>query len=58
MIVIINYAPLWKTMKEKGVSQYRLLKSGINNRTVNYSAIELPEHQIYVATPHRFWVRP
>lgn len=35
MIVIINYALLWKTMKEKGVSQCRLLKSGINNRTLN-----------------------
>lgn len=35
MIAIINYAPLWKTMKEKGVSQYRLLKSGIDNRTLN-----------------------
>ncbi|RGB68609.1 XRE family transcriptional regulator [Absiella sp. AM54-8XD] len=32
---MIDYSPLWKTMKIKGVSQYRLLKSGIDNRTLD-----------------------
>ncbi|MGN0485246.1 MAG: helix-turn-helix domain-containing protein [Lachnospiraceae bacterium] len=31
---MFNYEPLWKTMKTKGVSQYRLLKEGIDNRTL------------------------
>ena len=32
---IIDYSPLWKTMKEKSVSQYSLLKSGIDNKTLD-----------------------
>ena len=32
---MIDYSPLWKTMEQKGVSQYRLLKSGIDNRTLD-----------------------
>ena len=32
---MIDYGPLWKTMQEKGISQYRLLKSGIDNKTLN-----------------------
>lgn len=32
---MIDYSPLWKTMEEKGISQYRLLKSGIDNRTLD-----------------------
>lgn len=36
MITIINYSPLWNTMKEKGISQYKLLKLGIDNRTLSY----------------------
>ncbi|WP_367269883.1 hypothetical protein [uncultured Ruminococcus sp.] len=31
---MISYEPLWKTMKEKQVSQYKLLKSGIDNKTL------------------------
>lgn len=31
----ISYEPLWKTMKEKGVTQYKLLKSGIDNKTLD-----------------------
>jgi putative transcriptional regulator len=34
-ITIIDFSPLWKTMKEKGVSQYRLLQSGIDNKTLD-----------------------
>lgn len=35
VIAIINYEPLWKTMQEKDVSQYKLLKSGIDNKTLD-----------------------
>lgn len=35
MIVIISYNPLWETMKEKNISQYKLLKLGIDNRTLD-----------------------
>ena len=24
---MISYAPLWKTMREKGISQYRLIRA-------------------------------
>ncbi|MDO5403281.1 MAG: helix-turn-helix domain-containing protein [Eubacteriales bacterium] len=32
---MIDYAPLWKTMNEKKVSQYSLLHSGIDNKTLD-----------------------
>lgn len=32
---MIDYSPLWETMKKKNVSQYRLLKSGIDNKTLD-----------------------
>ena len=32
---MIDYSPLWKTMDEKGITQYKLLKSGIDNRTLD-----------------------
>ncbi len=32
---MISYSPLWKTMKRNGISQYRLLKSGIDNKTLD-----------------------
>lgn len=35
MITIIDYSPLWKTMKTKGISQYYLLKNGIDNKTLD-----------------------
>lgn len=29
---MISYAPLWKTLKEKGISQYRLIEEyGVDN---------------------------
>lgn len=33
----LDYSPLWATMKEKGVSQYRLLKCGVDNKTLTRS---------------------
>lgn len=35
MITIISFEPLWQTMKDKEISQYRLLKSGIDNKTLD-----------------------
>ena len=35
MNTIISYAPLWRTLKEKEISQYHLLKSGIDNKTLD-----------------------
>lgn len=32
---MISYAPLWETMKRKNISQYQLLKSGIDNKTLD-----------------------
>lgn len=35
MIIIIDFNPLWKTMEAKGISQYYLLQSGIDNKTLD-----------------------
>lgn len=32
---IIDYSPLWETMEKKNISQYHLLKSGIDNKTLD-----------------------
>ncbi len=32
---MISYEPLWVTMKQKEISQYSLLKSGIDNKTLD-----------------------
>lgn len=34
LILLIDYSPLWATMEQKNISQYKLLKSGIDNRTL------------------------
>ena len=31
----MDYTPLWETMQRKGVSQYRLIKAGIDNKTLD-----------------------
>ena len=31
---MISYIPLWKTLKEKGISQYQLLQLGIDKHTL------------------------
>lgn len=36
MISIISYQPLWRTMEKKNITQYQLLKKGIDNKTLNY----------------------
>lgn len=32
---MLDYSPLWKTMEKKGVSQYRLIKAGVDNKTLD-----------------------
>lgn len=32
---MISYQPLWDTMERKGISQYKLLKNGIDNKTLD-----------------------
>ncbi|MBS5327166.1 MAG: helix-turn-helix domain-containing protein [Lachnospiraceae bacterium] len=32
---MIDYSPLWNTMKNKNISQYYLLKNGIDNKTLD-----------------------
>jgi len=34
-MTIISFNPLWATMKKKEVSQYKLLKSGVDNKTLD-----------------------
>ncbi len=35
MIVILDYSPLWETMKRNNITQYQLLRSGIDNKTLD-----------------------
>ncbi len=35
VVAIIDYSPLWETMRKRGVSQYQLLQSGIDNKTLD-----------------------
>lgn len=35
VIGIFSYGPLWETMKQKNISQYHLLQSGIDNKTLD-----------------------
>ena len=31
---MIDFSPLWETMEQKGITQYQLLKNGIDNKTL------------------------
>lgn len=35
VITIFDYTPLWRTMEEKHITQYQLLKGGIDNKTLD-----------------------
>ena len=35
VVFMINYSPLWETMRERGVTQYQLLQRGIDNKTLD-----------------------
>ena len=32
---MFDYSPLWETMRNRGVSQYQLLKAGIDSKTLD-----------------------
>ena len=32
---MLDYSPLWQTMEKKGISQYALIKAGIDNKTLD-----------------------
>ena len=32
---MLDYTPLWETMEKKKISQYSLLKAGIDNKTLD-----------------------
>lgn len=32
---IVDYRPLWETMRKKDISQYKLIRSGIDNKTLD-----------------------
>jgi len=33
---VVDYGPLWDTMKKKGVTQYALIQSGVDRRTLDW----------------------
>lgn len=32
---VLDFSPMWDTMQRKGISQYSLLKAGIDNKTLD-----------------------
>ena len=32
---MLDYSPMWETMRRKEISQYRLLKAGVDNKTLD-----------------------
>lgn len=32
---MLDYSPMWETMQRKGISQYSLLKAGLDNKTLD-----------------------
>lgn len=32
---MLDYTPMWETMERKGISQYSLLKAGLDNKTLD-----------------------
>ena len=33
--IVLDYSPMWETMQKKKISQYSLLKAGIDNKTLD-----------------------
>lgn len=33
---VVDYSPLWETMKKKGVTQYALIQAGVDRRTLDW----------------------
>ena len=34
-MTVLDYSPMWETMRKKEISQYSLLKAGIDNKTLD-----------------------
>lgn len=34
--MVIDYSPLWETMKRKGITQYALIQAGLDRRTLSW----------------------
>ena len=50
---MIDFSPLWKTMEQKGVTQYQLIKNGIDNKTLDtLKRIKYHVADIAKALPH------
>lgn len=32
---MLDYSPMWETMRQRNISQYSLLKAGIDNKTLD-----------------------
>lgn len=35
-MAVVDYSPMWETMKRKGVTQYALIQSGVDRRTLDW----------------------
>lgn len=33
---VVDYSPLWDTMKKKGITQYALIQAGVDRRTLDW----------------------
>ena len=33
---MIDYSPLWETMKQKGITQYAIIQAGVDRRTLDW----------------------
>ena len=33
---VLDYSPLWETMRKRGVSQYALIQAGVDRRTLDW----------------------
>ena len=45
---IVDYGPLWETMKRNNVTQYQLLQSGIDNHTLDSLKKGRKHHHAYL----------
>ena len=34
-VIMLSYEPLWKTMREKDITTYQLIKQGIDKKTIH-----------------------
>lgn len=36
VVQVVDYSPLWETMKRKGITQYALIQAGLDRRTLDW----------------------